>query len=54
MGRRCELQVGTAHILPSFIWIFSVLGVALKLPIETLASYSALGGMIIFVPVMIA
>ncbi len=47
-------RFGTAHVLLTIIWIFSVLGVALKLPIETLASYSALGGMIIFVPVMIA
>jgi APA family basic amino acid/polyamine antiporter len=47
-------RFGTAHILLAVIWLFSVLGVALKLPIETLASYSALGGMIIFVPIMIA
>lgn len=47
-------RFGTAHVLLAIIWIFSVLGVALKLPIETLAAYSSLGGMIIFVPVMIA
>lgn len=47
-------RFGTAHVLLAVIWIFSVLGVALKLPIETLAAYSSLGGMIIFVPVMIA
>ncbi len=47
-------RFGTPHVLLTIIYVFSVLGVLSGLPLETLASYSALGGMIIFVPVLVA
>ncbi len=47
-------RFGTPHILLSVIYVCSVLGVLSGLPLETFASYAALGGMIIFVPVLIA
>ncbi|MCU0843757.1 MAG: APC family permease [Spirochaetes bacterium] len=47
-------RFGTPHILLSMIYVCSVLGVLSGLPLETFASYAALGGMIIFVPVLIA
>lgn len=47
-------RFGTPHILLTLIYVCSVLGVLSGLPLETLASYAALGGMIIFVPVLIA
>lgn len=53
MGR-VNKRFGTAHILLTIIWLFSLLGVTLGFELQTLASYAALGGMIIFVPVLVA
>ncbi len=47
-------RFGTAHILFLLIWIISMVGVLSGLTLETFASYSALGGIIIFIPVLIA
>jgi APA family basic amino acid/polyamine antiporter len=47
-------RFGTAHILFLLIWIISMIGVLSGLTLETFASYSALGGIIIFIPVLIA
>ena len=47
-------RFGTAHLLFLFIWAFSLVGVFSGLPLETFASYSALGGLIIFFPVLLA
>jgi basic amino acid/polyamine antiporter, APA family len=44
----------TAHILLTIIWVFSILGIVCRFPMETLASYAALASMVIFVPVLIA
>jgi APA family basic amino acid/polyamine antiporter len=47
-------RFGTPWILLLFIWIFSVAGILSGLSLQTLASYSALGGLIIFFPTMLA
>lgn len=45
---------GTPHILLTVIWLLSIVGIVSDLSIETFASYSALGGIIIFLPILIA
>lgn len=47
-------RFGTPHILLTIIWVLSIAGILSGLPIETFASYSALGGIIIFLPILIA
>ncbi len=47
-------RFGTAHLLFVFFWIFSIAGVYSGLSLETFASYSALGGIIIMVPVLVS
>jgi APA family basic amino acid/polyamine antiporter len=47
-------RFGTPHVILTGAWLISVLGIVSGLSLETLASYAALGGMIIFLPVMIA
>lgn len=47
-------RFGTPHVFLTLAWLLSVLGTVSGLSLETLASYAALGGMIIFLPVMIA
>jgi Amino acid transporters len=45
---------GTPHILLTMIWLLSIVGIISDLSMETFASYSALGGIIIFLPILIA
>ena len=45
---------GTPHILLTMIWLLSIAGIVSDLSMETFASYSALGGIIIFLPILIA
>lgn len=47
-------RFSSPYVLLTIIWLFSVLGVISGFSLETLASYSALGGMIIFFPVLMA
>ena len=47
-------RFGTAHILFAIIWVLSIVGILSGLSLETFASYSALGGIIIFLPLLIA
>jgi basic amino acid/polyamine antiporter, APA family len=47
-------RFGTAHNLFLLIWIVSMIGLASDFSLETFASFSALGGIIIFIPVLIA
>ncbi len=47
-------RFGTAHLLFLWIWIISMMGVFSGIALETFACYSALGGIIIFIPVLIA
>ncbi len=47
-------RFGTPHILLIFIWLFSVLGIVSGFSLQTLASYAALGSLIIFFPMMLA
>jgi len=47
-------RFGTPHIFLFLIWFFSVIGIISGLSLQTLASYAALGGLIVFFPVMIA
>lgn len=51
---RVSQRFGTAPVLLLFIWLLSIVGVLSGLSLETLASFAALGGMIIFVPVLIS
>ncbi len=47
-------RFGTPYILLTVIWLLSIVGIVSDLSIETFASYSALGGIIIFLPILIA
>jgi APA family basic amino acid/polyamine antiporter len=47
-------RFGTPYRLLTLVWGLSAAGILLGLSLETLASYSALGAMIIFLPLMIA
>jgi APA family basic amino acid/polyamine antiporter len=51
---RLNQRFGTPHIFLTLAWLLSVLGIVSGFSLETLASYAALGGMTIFLPVMIA
>jgi len=51
---RLNSRFKTPHILLIIIWLSTVIGILLNLPMKTLASYASLGGLIIFFPVMIA
>ena len=47
-------RFGTAHILFAVILIISIAGILTGVSLKTFASYAALGGIIIFIPVLIA
>ncbi len=47
-------RFGTPHVLLTMGWALSVLGIVAGISLETLASYAALGGILIFLPVMVA
>jgi APA family basic amino acid/polyamine antiporter len=47
-------RFGTPHILLTIIWALSLVGILSGLPLEILASYAALGGLIIFLPIQLA
>ncbi len=47
-------KYATPHVLLTLIWILSIAGIYSGVPLETLASYAALGGLIIFLPVLMA
>jgi APA family basic amino acid/polyamine antiporter len=47
-------RFGTPHVLLTIVWAFSMAGILSGFSLETLASYAALGGLIIFLPVMVA
>lgn len=49
---RVHSRFGSAYILLFIIWALSVAGLLSGFSLETFANYSALGGMIIFVPVL--
>jgi APA family basic amino acid/polyamine antiporter len=51
---RINSRFGTAHLLFLIIWALSLAGVFSGLPLETFASYAALGGLMIFFPVLLA
>ena len=51
---RVSPRFGTAPWLLLFIWALSIVGVLSGFSLETFASFAALGGMIIFVPVLIS
>jgi APA family basic amino acid/polyamine antiporter len=51
---RLHQRFGTPHVLLTIIWILSVFGIVSGFSLETLASYAALGGLIIFLPIQIA
>jgi APA family basic amino acid/polyamine antiporter len=44
----------TPHVLLLIIWFFSVIGILSGFSLKTLASYAALGGLIVFFPTMLA
>ncbi|UCD78399.1 MAG: amino acid permease [Desulfobacterales bacterium] len=47
-------RFGTPHVFLTLAWLLSVLGIVSGFSLATLASYAALGGMLIFLPVMVA
>lgn len=47
-------RFGTHYYLLTFIWAAGVIGIFSGLELETLASYAALGGLMVFLPVQIA
>lgn len=47
-------RFGTAHWLFLLVWVISMLGILSGFSLETFASYSALGGILIFIPVLLA
>ncbi len=47
-------RFGTPHRLLFIAWIFSVIGIISNFSLQTLASYAALGGLIVFLPVLLA
>jgi basic amino acid/polyamine antiporter, APA family len=47
-------RFGTPHILLLIVWCFSVMGLLSGFSLHTFASYSALGGLIVFFPTMLA
>jgi len=47
-------RYATPHILLTVIWILSIAGIFSGVSLETLASYAALGGLIIFFPILLA
>ncbi len=51
---RLHSRFRTPHRLLTAVWLLSMLGIASGLSLETLASYAALGGLIIFLPLQIA
>ena len=51
---RLNRRFGTPHVFLTIIWILSVAGIISGLSLETLASYAALGSLIIFIPIQIA
>jgi APA family basic amino acid/polyamine antiporter len=51
---RLHPRFKTPHILLTIIWLLSLIGIISGFSLETLASYAALGGLIIFLPIQIA
>jgi len=47
-------KFGTPHGFLTIIWVLSVCGILSGFSLETLASYAALGALIVFLPVQIA
>ena len=47
-------KFGTPHIFLTVIWFLSLLGIVSGFALETLASFAALGGLIIFLPLQIS
>jgi basic amino acid/polyamine antiporter, APA family len=47
-------RFGTPYPLLTVIWICSIIGIYSRLDLQTLASYAALGGLLIFFPIQIA
>ena len=51
---RLHPRFKTPHILLTAIWLLSMAGIASGFSLETLASFAALGGLIIFLPIQVA
>jgi APA family basic amino acid/polyamine antiporter len=51
---RLNPRYGTPHILLTLIWIFSIAGIGSGMSLKTLASYAALGALMILIPIQIA
>jgi APA family basic amino acid/polyamine antiporter len=47
-------KFGTPHVMLLFVWVFSMAGILSGLSLKTLASYTSLGGLLIFFPVLLA
>jgi APA family basic amino acid/polyamine antiporter len=51
---RVNPRFGTPIAMLTFIWLLSVIAVLSGIPIKSFAIYSTIGGLVIFIPVMIA
>lgn len=51
---RIHRRFGTPWMLLVIVWILSVAGILSRFSLQTLASYAALGGLIVFFPTMLA
>ena len=51
---RLHARFKTPHFLLTLIWLLSLLGIVSGFSLETLASFAALGGLIIFLPIQVA
>lgn len=47
-------KYGTAHYIFLLVWVISMAGIASGFSLDTFANYSALGGIILFIPVLLA
>jgi APA family basic amino acid/polyamine antiporter len=51
---RVNSRFGTPHFMLTMIWLFSVAGVVSGIPINAFAIYASIGGLVIFIPVLIS
>ncbi len=51
---RVNKRFGTPHYMLTILWLIPVIAIICKIPIKTFAIYASIGGLVVFIPVMIA
>lgn len=51
---RVNKRFGTPHYMLTILWFFSIVAIVSGIPLKTFALYASIGGLVIFIPVMIA